>query len=131
MSYTCIHKRNSTKFYAIILKNILAHAFTRHSLKVSITSVGILHIYNLWILLRKIVIYILSAENFIFIDFFAVKVDGSDVNPGICLYENSLQILGLTSLPSTLTANKSMNMKFSADKIYNIFFRQNSKIANM
>ena len=25
----------------------------------------------------------LSAENFIFIDFFAVKVDGSDVNPGI------------------------------------------------
>ena len=28
--------------------------------------------------------YILSAENFIFIDFFAVKVDGSDINPGIC-----------------------------------------------
>ena len=33
-------------------------------------------------------IYILSAENFIFINFFAVKVDGSDVNPGICLYKN-------------------------------------------
>ena len=30
----------------------------------------------------------MSAENFIFIDFFAVKVDGSDVYPGICLYEN-------------------------------------------
>ena len=27
----------------------------------------------------------MPAENFIFIDFFAVKVDGSDVNPGICL----------------------------------------------
>ena len=30
----------------------------------------------------------MSADIFIFIDFFAVKVDGSDVNPGICLYEN-------------------------------------------
>ena len=26
----------------------------------------------------------MSAENFIFIDFFAAKVDGSDVNKGIC-----------------------------------------------
>ena len=31
---------------------------------------------------------ILSAEKFIFIYFFAVKVDGYDVKPGICLYEN-------------------------------------------
>ena len=30
----------------------------------------------------------MSAENFIFIDVFAVKVDGNDVNQGICLYEN-------------------------------------------
>ena len=32
----------------------------------------------------------MSAENFIFIDIFAVKVDGNDVNKGICLhvYEN-------------------------------------------
>ena len=30
----------------------------------------------------------MSAENFISIDFFAVKVDGSDVYQGICLYEN-------------------------------------------
>ena len=28
--------------------------------------------------------YILSAENFIFKDFFVVKVNGSDVNPEIC-----------------------------------------------
>ena len=34
----------------------------------------ILNICNLWILLR----------NIIFMDFFAVKVDGSDVIPGIC-----------------------------------------------
>ena len=26
----------------------------------------------------------LSVENFIFEDFFAVKVNGTDVNPGIC-----------------------------------------------
>ena len=29
--------------------------------------------------------HILSVEYFIFVDFFAVKVDGSDVNPEICL----------------------------------------------
>ena len=44
---------------------------------------GILNICNLWILLRKIVIYLV-----IFMDFFAVKVDGSDVIAGISLYEN-------------------------------------------
>ena len=39
--------------------------------KVHITSVGI---RNIWILLRRIVIYILSAENFVFIDIFVVKI---------------------------------------------------------
>ena len=34
-------------------------------------------------LMRKIVIYLVS-QNFIFEDFFAVKVNGSDVDPGIC-----------------------------------------------
>ena len=68
------------------------------------------------------------AKNFIFIDFFAVKVDGSDVNPGICLYENSLQIPALTSLPSTLAAKKSMKMKFTADNILILqFFSGESK----
>ena len=46
---------------------------------VSFRTLGILHICNLRILLRKIVIY-LSAENFIFVNLFAVKVNGSDVN---------------------------------------------------
>ena len=73
----------------------------------------------------------MSAENFIFIDFVAVKVDGSDVNPGIYLHENSLQIPGLTSLPSTLTAKKSMKIEFSADKIYYNFFHENPNNANM
>ena len=69
----------------------------------------------------------MSAENFIFIDFFVVKVDGSDVNPGIYLHENSLQIPGLTSLPSTLTAKMFMKMKCSADKILLQFFSGKSK----
>ena len=30
-------------------------------------------------------LYILSADNFIFVAFFAVKVNGSDVNPEICV----------------------------------------------
>ena len=41
------------------------------------------------------------------------------------------QIPWLTSLPSTLTAKKSMKMKFSVDKIYYNFSRGNSKITNM
>ena len=49
---------------------------------------GILNNCNLWILLRKIVIqciyiYILLDKNVIFMDLFAVKVDGNEVNPGI------------------------------------------------
>ena len=69
----------------------------------------------------------MSAKNFIFIDFFAIKVDGSDVNPGICKEVSCRLIPGLTSLPSTLTAKKSMKMKFSADKIYYKFFSGESK----
>ena len=99
-------------------------------LKVLITSVGILHVCNLWIRLKKIVIY-LVGRNFIFIDVFAVKVDGSDVNPGICKEFSYRQIPGLTSLPLTLTAKKSMKMKFSSDKIYYNFFQENPKIANI
>ena len=51
-----------------------------------IAELEILHICNLWILLRKIVIYLCqhSAEHFIFGDFRALKVDGY-VNPGTCL----------------------------------------------
>ena len=73
-------------------------------------------ILNLWILLRKIVgrksLKKLSDENVIFMDIFAVKVDGNDVNPGI------------------KTAKKSMKMTFSSDKIYN-FSQKNPKITNI
>ena len=65
----------------------------------------ILHICNLWI-----------PENFIFIDFFDVKVDRSDVNQGICLYENLFT--------DTLVDVTSVN--FNSKKVYEdeIFGRQ-------
>ena len=64
----------------------------------------------------------LSDENVIFMDFFAVKVDGGDVKvtstQESVYMKTSLQIPGLTSFPSTLTAKRSMKMTFSSDKIY-------------
>ena len=56
------------------------------------------------------------AKNFIFIDFFAVKVDGSDINQGICLYENLFT--------DTLVDVTSVN--FNSKKVYEdeIFGRQ-------
>ena len=54
-------------------------------------------------------------------DFFAVKVDGSDVIAGISPYENL----------STLTAKKTMKMTFSSDKIYYNFSQENPKITDI
>ena len=67
----------------------------------------------------------------IFIDIFAVKVDGSDVIAGTVKRFSYTQIPAMTSLPSTLTAKKSMKIKFSADKIYYNFSQENPKITNM
>ena len=50
----------------------------------------------------------MSAENFIFIDFFAVKVDGSDVIQGICLFEN----LFTDTLVDVISVN------FNSKKVY-------------
>ena len=65
-------------------------------------------------------------------DFFAVKVDGNDVNPGICkevfIYTESRVDVILTS---NLTAKKSMKMTFSSDKIYYNFSQKNPKITNI
>ena len=45
--------------------------------------------------------------------------------------KTSAQIPGLTSLPLTLTAEKSSKIKFSADKIYYNFSHEHPKISNM
>ena len=109
-------------------------------------------------------------ENVIFVDFLAVKVNRSDVTPGICLVtpqcftiqtshgfknfclfssnstysvQNQViyfqyvykftvtQIPGLTSLPLTLTAKKSMKIKFSNDKIYCNSYHRVPNIINL
>ena len=46
------------------------------------------YIYNIWNSVI-IYIYILSFENFIFVVLLAVKVNGSDVKPGICVTVNT------------------------------------------
>ena len=45
---------------------------------------GILHIYNIWNPVIRIAIY-LVVRNFIFVDFLAVKFNGSNIKQGICL----------------------------------------------
>ena len=67
----------------------------------------------------------------IFIDFFAIKFDGYDVNQESVYMKTSAQIPGLTSLPLTLTAKKSSKIKFSAAKIYYNFSHEHPKISNM
>ena len=83
--------------------------------------------------MRKIATYILLAKKFIFIDFFAVKVDGYSItsNQESVDMKTSAQISGLTSRPLTLTAKKSSKIKFSADKIYYNFSHEHPKISNM
>ena len=56
-------------------------------LTVSISYLGILYICILWIILRKIVIY-LVGRTFYLRGFLAVKVDGSDVIVGSPVYFN-------------------------------------------
>ena len=73
----------------------------------------------------------MSAENLIFIDIFAVKVDGSDVIAGICkevsIYTDSRYDINSVNFNS----QKSMKITFSADKIYYNFSQENPKITNM
>ena len=51
--------------------------------EVPISCLGILHICNLWILLRKIVMYFVGRKVYLRW-LFAAKFNGSDVNAGIC-----------------------------------------------
>ena len=54
-------------------------------LKVPIRALGILHISNLWIILWKIVIYLIFRKFYLRGLLFALKVHGSDAKSGICL----------------------------------------------
>ena len=100
---------------------------TATRVKVHIRSMGILNICNRWVLLRKIVIYLVGRKWHPH-GLFCVKGDGNDVNPGICkdvfIYTDSW--VDVTS--SNLTAKK---MTFSSDKIYYNFSQKNPKIRNI
>ena len=79
-----------------------------------IRGVEILHIWNLRMLMRKIVIYLVSRK-FYLQGLFAVKVNGSDVTQESVQGFSYRHIPGSTSYPSTLTAIKYMKMNFSAE----------------
>ena len=64
-------------------------------------------------------------------DFFAAKVDGSDVIVGISLYEYLFTDSRYDITSSNLAAKKSMKMTFSSDKIYYNFSQENPKITNI
>ena len=72
-----------------------------------ISCLGILHICNLWIL-----------ENFIFVDFFAVKIKESDVNPGICV------IVKTRSYRYT----ENISLDFEPNRYYLMKINRNSQI---
>ena len=85
--------------------------------KMRITSMGILNIYNLWILLRKIAIYLVGRRCSSSWTFSLLKL--TEVTSRESLYmKTSLQT---PAIPSTLTAKKSMKMTFSSEKILQFF----------
>ena len=64
----------------IEMKIVLGYVF-----KVPISWLGILHIYNIWNPVIRIAIYFVVRKFYQFVNFLAVKINGSDVKPGICL----------------------------------------------
>ena len=75
---------SSVRIIFLVRALVIDRLFTSTAhVKVPIQPVGILHICNLWIRLRKIVIYLVGRKLHLH-RLFAVKVDGSDVYPGIC-----------------------------------------------
>ena len=73
--------------------------------KVPISCLGILHICNLWTLLRKIVIYLVGRKCYLR-GFFAVKFKGSDV------------IVGTPKCFNIQTCHKFENLVFSLNSTY-------------
>ena len=96
-----------------------------------ITSVGTLNLCNLWILLRKIVIYLVGRKCRPSCIFSLLKLTEVTSNWESLYMKTSSQIPDLTSLPSTLTAKKSMKTTFSSDKIYYNFSQKNPKITDI
>ena len=100
-------------------------------LKVHITSVGILHICNLWIFLKKNCNISCQSKFSSSQTFLLLKLTEMTSTQESVKRFSYTQIPGLTSHPSTLTAKKSVKMKISADKIYYNFSQENPKITNI
>ena len=75
----------------------------------------------------------MSDENVIFMDFFAVKVDGSDVIVGISLYENLFtdSRYDFTSVNFNIEKIHEEKMTFLSNKIFYNFPQENPKITNI
>ena len=101
------------------------------SFKVPIRGLGILHISNLRMLMRKIVIYLVSRKFYLRGPFLLLKLTEVTSTQESVKRFSYRHIPGLTSYPSTLTPKKSMKMNFSADKIYCNFSHEYPKISNM
>ena len=109
---------------SIIMK--VSYEFQYFYIKVRITSMGILNICNLWILLRKIVIYCRTKMSSSW-TFSLLKLTEVMSQRESLYMKTSLQIRAMTSLPSTL----STKMTFSSDKIYYNFSQEKkSKSSN-
>ena len=63
--------------------------------------------------------------------FLLLKLTDMTSNQESVYMKTLAQIPGLTSLPLTLTAKKSLKIKFSADKIHYNFSHEHPKISNM
>ena len=63
----------------------------------------------------------MSAEKFIFIYFFAVKVDGYDVKPGICLYENPCTDSWVDVTSVNFNSKKDWRLNFRLTRYITIF----------
>ena len=90
-----------------------------------VMSVGIWYICNLWILLRKIVIYLVGRKFHLHRLFLLLKLTEMTSTQESIYMKTSFQIPGSTPLSSTLTAKKSLRRwNFRPTRYITIFFRR-------
>ena len=77
-----------------------------------ISCLGILHIYNIWNPLIRIAIY-LVVRKFYLGGFLAVKVNGSDVKPGICVTVNTRSYRHTENISLDFEPNRYYLMKIN------------------
>ena len=95
-----------------------------------IRGLGILLIWNFRILTKKIATSCQSKNSSSY-TFLLSNLTDMTSNQESVYMKTPAQIPMLTSLPLTLTAKKSLNITFSADKIYYNFSHEHPKISNM